>query len=218
MTSTRPIRAPSGLGRVELERGTDLVHEVLRALHGDAADLLHLGPALDHLAALQSLRDVVLHPEAPGDRERDVAAPRRQDPDEPRHAALVDHDVGDVAPMSTIASSPPSSSSMPTSGIPTARAMAKGTRSTPMGSSFAASATSTTVFTIARCAATRMHAQHPAPLLLELPERVEVQDGLLDRHGDELLSLEAEGGAQLLLREPRQRDLAHHDALVPTPM
>ena len=61
-----------------------------------------------------------------------------------------------VAPMSTMASSPPSSSSMPTSGMPTARAMANGTRSTPIGSSFAASATSTTVFTIARCAATRM--------------------------------------------------------------
>ena len=34
--------------------------------------------------------------------------------------------------------------------------------------------------------------QHPAPLLLELAERIEVQDGVLDRHGDELLRLEPE--------------------------
>ena len=57
-------------------------------------------------------------------------------------------------------------------------------------------------------------ADHPAALLLELAERVEVQDHVVDRHRDELLHLEPEGVAQLLLGQPRQADLAHDDPLV----
>ena len=58
------------------------------------------------------------------------------------------------------------------------------------------------------------HPHHPAVLLLELADRVVVEDGVVHRHRDELLHLEAERGAKLLLREVRQRDLADHDALV----
>ncbi len=61
----------------------------------------------------------------------------------------------------------------------------------------------------------QQHPQHPAIFLLELTDRVVVQDGLVDGHRDELLHLEPEGGPQLLLRQVRQSDLAHHDALVP---
>ena len=70
------------------------------------------------------------------------------------------------------------------------------------------------MFTIARCAATRDQPQHAPSVLLELAERVEVQDGVLDRHRDELLRLEPE-------RRPgsfsgsTERDLADHHPLVP---
>ena len=57
--------------------------------------------------------------------------------------------------------------------------------------------------------------QHAPSVLLELAERVEVQDGVLDRHRDELLRLEPERRPELLLGEPRERDLANHHPLVP---
>ena len=61
----------------------------------------------------------------------------------------------------------------------------------------------------------QQHPQHPAVFLLELTDRVVVEDGLVDGHRDELLHLEPERGPQFLLGQVRQGDLAHHDALVP---
>ena len=122
------------------------------------------------------------------------------------------------APTSMTASSPSCSRSMPVSWRPTARTSANGMRSRPSGSSFAARRRAHEHVDHDPLRRDEQHPQHPAALLLELPERVEVQDGLVDRHRDELLHLEAEGVAQLLLGQPRQRDLAHHDPLVPTPI
>ena len=51
----------------------------------------------------------------------------------------------------------------------------------------------------------------------ELLERVEVQDGLVDRHRDEVLHLQRQRGAQLGQRQPRQVDLAHDHPLVGDP-
>src|SRR5439155_12730563 len=59
------------------------------------------------------------------------------------------------------------------------------------------------------------HAEHLPVVLLELADRVVVQDGLIDRHRDELLHLEAERGFELLLGEERQGDLADDHTLVP---
>ena len=56
--------------------------------------------------------------------------------------------------------------------------------------------------------------QHPPASLVDLAQRVEVQHGLVRRHRDELLDLEAEGVAKLLLGQPGQRDLADDDPLV----
>ena len=61
------------------------------------------------------------------------------------------------------------------------------------------------------------HPEHLAVVLFELPDRVVVEDRLVDGHRDELLDLEAERRAELLLREERQRDLTDDHALVPEP-
>jgi hypothetical protein len=58
------------------------------------------------------------------------------------------------------------------------------------------------------------HPQHATVFLLELPDRVVVEHGVLDRHRDELLHLEPERGAKFLLGEVRQRDLTDDDPLV----
>src|SRR5581483_25460 len=86
------------LRRVELERRADLVDEAAGPLHHDAPDVVRVRAALDDLAALQALRHVVVDPEPPGHRERDVAPPGGQDAHEPGDAAVVDADVGDVGP------------------------------------------------------------------------------------------------------------------------
>ena len=103
---------------------------------------------------------------------------------------------------------------MPTPVVPTERTIANGTRSRPRGSSFALGGARDEHVDHAALRGDQQHPQHPAVVLLELTDRVVVEHGLVDGHRDELLHLEAERGPQLLLRQVRQGDLAHHDALV----
>ena len=117
-------------------------------------------------------------------------------------------------PTSMTASSPGVSSSMPAFGRSRGRTSANGMRSSPTGSAWRARpprpphspspsarqrGASGTSF--GRPARTRRARRSRAP-----PRR---------RHRDELLDLEAERLAKLLLRKPRKRDLADDDALVP---
>jgi hypothetical protein len=51
--------------------------------------------------------------------------------------------------------------------------------------------------------------------LIHLAQRVEVQDGLVRGHRDELLGPESQGVPQLLLGQPGKGDLADDHALIP---
>jgi hypothetical protein len=51
--------------------------------------------------------------------------------------------------------------------------------------------------------------------LIHLAQEVEVQDGLVRGHRDELLDLEPQRVPQLLLGQPGENDLTDHHALVP---
>ncbi len=58
-------------------------------------------------------------------------------------------------------------------------------------------------------------ALHPAAALIHLAQRVEVEHGVVGGHRDELLDLERQGVAELLLGEPRKGHLADDHPLVP---
>ena len=172
------------------------------------------GAALDRLATLQALRDVVLDAEAACDRERDVAPAGGKDADEPSDAALVDEDVRDrradvddrlLAALLFLhahfrhahGTSHRERHEVDADGLELGRQCNLDHRVDHRA-----------------LRGDEDHAQHPAPVLLELRERIEVQNGFFDRHRDELLRLEPERGPQLLLGQPRQGDLADDHALV----
>ena len=119
------------------------------------------------------------------------------------------------APTSTTASPPVFSSSIPAPVAPTARTIANGTRSSPIGSSFALVAARDEGVHHRLLRRHQQESEHLPALDLDLLDQVVVEDRLVDRHRDELLHLEPEGLPELLLGHRRERDLAHDDALVP---
>ena len=56
---------------------------------------------------------------------------------------------------------------------------------------------------------------HPTSPLIHLAQGIEVQDGLVRGHRDELLDLETQGVPQLLLGQPGKSELANDHPLVP---